>query len=384
MAQYKCENCNELRDSLICPKCGADTHLLDEPVRGAVAPRPKPVPAKPAPAEPVPAPPPEPLREPIRTTQAPPRPRPVADPPPKVQYDGGESAPPPRPAAAPVAPDVVGLDEFHAVLDRGTKAVIICGDAKSGKSEIAGGYIRANTNYRGRAQNLTLRAVLRTDYALGATNPNEVWYQIIDHKRAFLDPSGEFFNMLSPDTRQRLGLGDVSEADFHFVQRAVSKLAGIVLVVDLTHAVETKQQSPWQRQEDNLKFVLSALRWLRWDKEARPEAIRLSTNIAQQVSKFPRIDKRVLVLFSKADQLKKLTNQNPVDFARKRLPTLHGALMTHARRFRYDFCNTMIKTARGDEATDPCGLLLPMDWLLDDPLRWLPLQLPTSWIGGGR
>jgi hypothetical protein len=288
-------------------------------------------------------------------------------------------------APAQVAAVIVeGLDEFHAVLDRGTKAVIICGASHSGKSEIAAGYIRANNVYRGKAQNLTLRATLRTDDALTATPDQAVWYQIIDDKRTFLDPSGEFFRRLSPDDRQRLGLPDVTEADFQFVHRAVTQLAGLILVVDLTSALDQRHQAPWRRQENDLKFVLSAMRWLRWDKKARPDAIGVSTNIAQRVSALPRIDKRVLVLFSKADQLTKLTNQNPLDFARKRLPTLHGALMTHTRRFRYDFCNTMIKTAGGDVEVDPCGVLLPMDWLLDDPFRWLPFQLPTSWIGGGR
>lgn len=389
MIQYKCENCNELREGPVCAKCGADTHLLytadSEPQTSLdqLAAR---VSRKAAAAEALPAP--EPPRD--TTAQAPPRPpRPhivppdptPADVPPADRTEAPRSQPPAAPAATA---DIVGLDEFHAVLDRGTKAIIICGDAKSGKSEIAAGFIRANNLYRGISTNLTLRASLRTEYSLGATNPKEVWYQIIDDKRTFLDPSGEFFKHLSSEYRQQVGLGDVTEADFRFVQRAVGALAGVVLVVDLTSTVDPRQQSAWRQQEDDLKFVLSALRLMRWEKEARPEAIRMSTNIALRVSTFPRIDKRVLVLFSKADRLTKFTNQTPLDFARKRLPILHGALMTHARRFRYDFCNTMIGPEQAAEQVDPCGVLLPMDWLLDDPFRWLPLQLPTKWIGGGR
>lgn len=378
MAEYRCENCNEPRDAPICPVCGADTELLagTEPSLDQLATR---VSRRAAEAEMTPPPPPPP------SVSSAPRARAAEGPwleAPEPTIVTPRSAP--APAPVPTATDIVGLDEFHALLDRGTKAIVICGHAQSGKSEIAAGYIRANNVFRGKAQNLTLRASLRSEFALGATLPEEVWYQIIDDKRAFLDPSGEFFRRLSADERQRLGLADVTEGDFRFVQRAVGALAGIVLVVDLTSAVDPRHPSPWRRQEDDLKFVLSALRWLRWDKEARPEAIGVSTNIAQRVSKFPRIDKRVLVLFSKADQLAKFTNQSPLEFARRRLPILHGALMTHAHRFRYDFCNTMIKTDSGDQAVDPCGVLLPMDWLLDDPFRWLPLQLPTSWIGGGR
>jgi len=375
MAQYQCESCNEPRDAPICPKCGADTKLRGDLPNASLEQLVERVSRNAAAAEAAPA-------QPPRGDDT--RSRPSAIRPELVSVDS------PRVAGAdPVAPaapaGIVGLDEFHALLDRGTKAVILCGASYSGKSEIASGYIRANSAYRGRAQNLTLRASLRSDYVLGATNPGEVWFQVIDNKRAFLDPSGEFYKWLSREERQRLGLtDDVTEANFQFVQRAVSALAGIIVVVDLTSTVDRRQQQPWRRQEEDLKFVLSALRWLRWDKEARPEAIGVSTNIAQRVSTLPRIDKRVLVLFSKADQLARLTNQTPLELARKRLPTLHGALMTHASRFRYDFCNTMVKTAQGDQAVDPCGVLLPMDWLLDDPLRWLPLQLPTSWIGGGR
>ena len=381
MTQYKCENCNELRDDDVCAVCGADTHPVDasEPLLDQLAAR---VSRRAAEAESAPPP--------LYDVPPPPPPpsfaRATPPPPPAQGQAGVPVLHAPRPAA-PVAAstaDIVGLDEFHALLDRGTKAVVICGEAQSGKSEIAFGYIRANDVYRGKAQNLTLRATLRTDDALGATNPQEIWYQVIDDKRAFLDPSGEFFRRLSPSERQRHQLPDVTDADFQFVQRAVSALAGVVLVVNLTAAVDPQHPAAWRRQEEDLKFILSALRWLRWDRDARPDAIGVSTNIAQRVSMFPRIDKRVLVLFSKADQLPKFTNQTPLDFARRRLPVLHGALMTHARRFRYDFCNTMIKTAQGDQATDPCGLLLPMEWLLDDRFRWLPFQLPTSWIGGGK
>jgi hypothetical protein len=355
MPRYRCENCDELRDTPVCPKCQADTQLLDDAelddlasrvsrqAAAAEAPRPKPV-------------------------------SPAVEPPPPP--------PPPAPAPAPLSQNVVGLEEFHALLDRGGEAVIICGDSQSGKSHIAAGYIRAMALYRGASQNPTLRTTIKDD-TFGATNPGEIWYQIIDDKRVFLDPSGEFFHQLATDVRQRIGLGVLTEADFVFLQRAVSRLAGIVLVFDLTSAVDPRSSAPWRRQEDDLKFVLSALRWFRFERDVRPDAIGLSANIAQRVSRFPRLDRRVLVLFSKADQLAKFTNQSPLEFARKRLPVLHAALMTHAGRFRYDFCNTMIKTESGDQAADPCGVLLPMTWLLDRSFGWLP-QLPTKVIGGGR
>lgn len=378
MAQYKCENCNELRDSAVCPKCGADTHLLgEEPSLDHLASR---VSRNAAAVETKAL-----VLPPPREKGRRPDPVPHAESTAAAPAEESDRAAPP-PAAPPTeTKKIIGLDEFHALLDRQMKAVIMCGRGHTGKSEIAAGYIRANTVYRGQAQNLTLRAVLRTEASLGGTAPEEVWYQIIDRKRMFLDPSGEFFKRLSPDERQRLGLVDVKEEDFHFMQRAVAALAGVVLVVDLTATADQREHNAWRLQEEDLKFVLSALRWLRWDKEARPPVIGMSTNIAQRVSMFPRIDKRVLVLFSKADQLTKFTNERPLDFARRRLPTLHAALLTHAHRFRYDFCNTMIKTpSGGDQTADPCGVLLPITWLLDESFAWLPLQMPTGWIGGAR
>lgn len=298
-------------------------------------------------------------------------------------------APEPAPAVAPPpvseAREIRGLAEVHALLDRGMEAMIVCGGSKAGKSEIAAGFTRANNVFRGKAMINTLRTTVLTGYTLGGTLEGEVWYQIIDDKRLFLDPSGEFFNLLSAEYRQRIGVPDITDEDFQFVRRAVSRMAGIVLVVDLTRAVDERDFRAWRQQENELNFILTALRWLRGDKQARPEAIGTRANIAQRANAVPMLDKPVLVLFSKADQLTNYVNHSPLEFAKRRLPILHGSLMTHARRFRYDFCHTMTRTADGDREVDnPCGVLLPMEWLLHNPFRWLPLQMPTRYLGGGK
>lgn len=362
MALYKCDSCNELRDEPVCTKCGADTRPVQsseaslEEVAAALA-------AK---------------------VERPALSRPAPDAPRRAESSPLHAAPQPAPIPSP-RQDIRGLDEFHALLDRGVKAVVVCGGPRAGKSEIAAGFIRAQNVYRGVAQFLTLRATLRTDYVLGATVAQEVWYQIIDGQRTFLDPSGEFFNRLSAEYRQKFGLPDINEEDFRFVQRAVESLAGIILVFDLTQAVDPRDRVAWRQQENDFNFILAALRWLRWDREARPPQLGLSVNIAQRVKMLPRIDKPVLVLFSKGDQLPKFTNQVPLTFAKHRLPVLHGAVMTHARRFRYDFCHTMTRVGGEDRAVDrPCGVLLPIEWLLDERFRWLPGQLPTTMLGGGK
>ena len=361
MIRFYCDSCNAEREDSVCWNCGRDTRQVVGSIQAPLAPPP----AGSSGSSEVP------------------------------RSSSGSSVPAPsaeEPRGTPEEPrgtaeDIRGLGEVHSLLDRGVEAVIICGSSRAGKSEIAAGFTRANNVYRGRSQVLTLRTTVQTGYVLGGTNAGEVWFQIIDDKQMFLDPSGEFFNLLSAEYRQRFGLPDITEGDFEFVRRAVNSLAGIVLVVDLTRAVDERDFRAWRQQENDLQFVLAALRWLRHDKEAKPDAIGARTNIAQRVAALPRLDKPVLVLFSKADQLTNYVNHVPIDFAKRRLPMLHGALMTHARRFRYDFCHTMRQTPDGDREVDnPCGVLLPMEWLLHDRFRWLPFPLATRnrLLGGGK
>lgn len=314
-----------------------------------------------------------------RETPPPPRPQRVRTP-----RDTGATPDPTAEPAQTQQREIVGLPEFQSLLQQGLRAVVICGLPGTGKSHIVNAFTKANTIYRGRAQFAMQRATLRTEDVLGSTLEREVWYQVGSNRHVFLDPSGEFFRAMSLEERQRLRLPDISEDHFDFVRDAVKQLAGIVLVVDLYGGGAQLDRSGWSAQENDFTFVLPALRWLRFDKEARPPGVGVSVNIAARVQKLPRLDVPVLVLFSKADRLDTLTNQAPLAFARRYLPTLHGALITHAKRFRFDFCHTMVRKGGGDKAVDrPCGVLLSMEWLLEKRFRWLP-RVPTTWLGGGK
>lgn len=357
MNAYTCDNCGSVTDEVPCPFCQSTrVRLVDatESPFAEVPALPEPPPVEPAPQAP-----------------APPQPQQHSQPP-RTQHTQKR---------------VVGLEEFDALLRSGFQAVVICGPARSGKSEIATGFTRANTVFRGRSQVSTSRTSSGTLYVAGGTNPGEVWFEIANtpRKLVFLDPSGEFFRQLSPTERQRLRLPDVTEEYFDFVRSAVSKLAGVVVVVDLTRTVDDFSDAPWRSQEIDLDFNLAAIRWLRHAKEARIEGLSVERNIAAQVLKKPKLDVPVLVLFSKADLLPDdYSNQVPIDFARERLPHLHASLLTHARHFRFEFAHTML--GEGDRArreTRPCGVLLSMEWLLSDPFRWMP-RLPTRWLGGGK
>ena len=301
-----------------------------------------------------------------------------------------EQAPQP-PQPSDIEKKIVGLDEFEALLAQGFRAVVVCGASKSGKSEITTGFTRANGVFRGRTQVSTTVGNSGVLYTIGGTTSGNVWFEIVNTRRklVFLDPSGEFFHAISPSERKRLRLPDVTEEQLRFVRDAVKRLAGVVLVVDLTRTIDELADAPWRNQEIDLDYTLATLRWMRHSKDERTNGLGISAQIAASMQSFPRLDVPVLVLFSKGDRLKELTNANPLKFARARLPLLHASLLTHARRFRFDFAHTMLpkKGPDGKEhdyaVERPCGVLLSMEWLLTDPFRWMP-SLPTRWLGGGK
>jgi hypothetical protein len=392
MARYECSQCGTIGENTTCLNCGS-TQLrkleeapLSDPVKESIEQQ------SAALAE---------AQAPVRAAAAPRKETPKASPPPKP---AAEQRPPasvvrmPRaaePAAAAVAETreqtkIVNLDQFEMLMKRGVKAVIICGGSQAGKSEIARGFTRARKMLRGRTSTTMLGSSdVRYDVdALGGTVPGTVWYQLIDHRHAFFDPSGEFFNRFSARYRKDQNLGDVDESYFDFVRTAVRKLAGIVLVFDLTNITDPTAENPWQEQESVLEYTLQVLRWLRFDKKPRDQEMELRARMGMYLEKHKRkrLDVPVLVLFSKADRLVEYdyTNEHPLSFARNNLPTLHAALLTNARRFRFDYAHTMVH--RGDidyPAKYPCGVLLPIEWLIGDPFSPLR-QLPTSLLGGGK
>ncbi len=265
------------------------------------------------------------------------------------------------------------LPSLMQLFDDGWKAIIVCGAVCSGKSELVRGFTRARSIFRGHTT-LTHKSAS----PVGGTMPGAVWYQIVKgpDKRVFIDPSGEFFARLSPDRRARLDLPDLTIDYFDFIRRSVQQLAGIVLVVDLTRESYEMSASPWRDQENDFRFLLPAIRWLRFERPERQPEVGITSAISTRAASLPRLDVPVIVLFTKADRLECHVNQIPLDFARRRLPTLHGSLMTHARRYRYDFCYTMVQTESGDQPVDrPCGVFLSLEWLLNPPFRWMPRLL---------
>ncbi len=435
MNTMRCEQCGRFVDGKPCPFCQSTrvrplregetpTSPLEAPPAGPAA-GPAPVPETPAPPRPRIVPPlpaakaEEKRAEPVRAPQAAEEKRPEPPRPVKVPEERRVEPPrgtgltlPPRedaladqqqpsrdrirpvspPAVEPTTPSrfsrIRNLEEFETLLTaEGFEALVICGQGNSGKSEIAGGFTRANSVFRRRAMVGTLQTRSGVPYLLAGTAPGEVWYQPLNTRRklVFLDPSGEFFKNISPSERKRLRLPDVSPEYFDFVRVAVQRLAGVVLVVDLTNTLDDMAEAPWQNQEHDLAYTLAALRWLRRDRKAAVEQLGVSSLIASRLQSLRRLDVPVLVLFSKADKLGELTNETPYSFAQSRLPDLFSAVLSHARHFRFDFVSTMTHDDKRDvdrQSPRPCGALLPMEWLIGGPFRWLP-SLPTRWLGGG-
>jgi hypothetical protein len=340
-----------------------------KPAAPAAAPRPKPAPA------PAAAPAPAPAERRVRDAWSEPRREPKPEPEPEPKTSSAQTS---------VKKTIVGLDKFVGMLNSGRKAIVICGSGQSGKSEIANAFIRAMSIYRGSSEVRTLRTLSTSTHTVGGTNPDEVWFQPAGRRHVFLDPSGEFYNALSPQNRLRLALSDISDEDLNFLRPAIGRLAGLVLVFDLTKVASDADHSLWQQQEDEFNFFLAAIRWLRFRRRRDRIDDGMTNAIAAQFAKKPKLDIPILVLFSKADVVDAdYTYQHPLAFARGYLPTLHGALTTHARWFRFDFCHTMERTGSGDRAVDrPVGVLLAMEWLLESR-RWFP-RLPTTILGGGR
>ena len=258
--------------------------------------------------------------------------------------------------------------ELLRIFDEGYKAIVVCGQACTGKSELVAGFLRARTIFRSGTPHL--RHPLGP---AGPTMPGEVWFQTTDNKRVFIDPSGEFFSVLMPGHRERQHLPQPNIHAFDFIRRSVRHLAGIVLVVDLTREDIGQSQPSWRNQENDFRFLLPAIRWLRFEPAVRQGQGSVVTAISKRAESLPRIDVPILVIFTKADLLGSYVHELPLDFARRHLPALDAALMTHARRYRYDFCHTMVRTSGRDQPVDrPCGVLLSFEWLLNPPFRWVP------------
>ena len=413
----RCEQCGRFVDGKPCPFCQSTRVRPLNPGETPSSPLETPAPEPPLPPEPrvvlVPA-----LPPPKAIQDAPADPRPI------VSSVSAPAAEPPRQATSPMAPgpddvqleprsrervrsvapasdqnqtplartpaakapEVRNLAEFEALLTvEKFESIVICGLGNSGKSEIASGFTRANTAFRQRSTISTTRASSGVAYSLGGTAPGEVWFEILNtaRKLVFLDPSGEFFQKISPSERQRLRLPDITPEYFQFVRVAVQRLAGIVLVVDLTRTLDDMAESPWRNQEIDLDYTLAALRWLRHDKAAAVEQLGVTSLMASRLPSLRRLDVPVLVLFSKADKLGVTTNELPLSFAQHKLPTLFGSIRTHARRYRFDFVSTMQEVNGVDrQRREPCGVLLPMEWLVRGAFRWMP-SLPTRFLEGG-
>jgi hypothetical protein len=218
---------------------------------------------------------------------------------------------------------------------------------------------------------------------------------------AFLDTGGEEFAHLYPEFRQR---HDLDEADFNFLRIVSRRLRGLVLLLDLEHLWLSEERFPLgSRQVEIFSWLLSLLRWLRFDGKHESDSRSLVDHIDAMVRRMrKRLKCPVLVLFSKADLLGGLAvserkgwqniepavaaralypiGESPLLLAYHLLPQLMQALRTHVDHFRFDFVHSLVTDRNSGAIVDPtpCGVKSSLEWLLDSSWRWP--RVPTRYL----
>jgi hypothetical protein len=287
-----------------------------------------------------------------------------------------------------------GLDALEGTLERGRRAIMMLGLSNSGKSQI----VRAFTQEAAKHHQVTALEVSRIlfeDGPIGGTTSGTIWYQQVDidgRHYVFVDPSGEDLKFLLPQvggtSTKVLSSATIDPTRLLLLHKASKRLDALVVVVDMLRTPASSIY-PWSRQEEQLAWLLRVVRWLRADTP--DDAVDFSvggklgliSHIDDRAPRVAKIDVPVQVLFSKADRLPiETTRQRPLYYARTHLPTLHAALTSHTREFRYDFISTMHESP--DRKTDipsdrPWGVFLSFEWLLFDSYRRFG-KLPARWL----
>ena len=310
-----------------------------------------------------------------------------------------------RDAGAPAPSDrEASLRPVKSYVDRGYEIYLVVGIADSGKTQLLAafekqlGRVRAG-GYLNPFEETTREArVLRTPPGTFNCYP----LSLGKRRAVFIDTSGEEYKWMYP----RLSpTGRMREEDAALLRLVAPRLRGLVLLLNLRQLWKS-ERGPGQTQIRILAWVLELLRWI-LSGDAVPEGFAGSFEdyVDSQVraGRTKRLPFPVQLLFSKADEL--LGFPLPADadsFGRRRweerplypagespfwlayhtLPELFGALMTHARHFRFDFAHALTLDDVGvvDEKI-PCGVLHSLGWLLDSDWRWPWMTLPTRfWV----
>lgn len=387
MSEYRCPSCDRITVEDICPHCGVLTEPMTSPTTAArpasaVIPPPPPPPAPPAREE-------EPQEAEASAPEVPPpsvAPAPLAERPQAPRRQGIVSA--------------AAQQELHQYVEEGYEVFLIAGIAAAGKTQMLDAY--RHDGY--------LSTFVKREGLAKPTNPDELNCHPLSvgrRKVIFVDTSGENFKHLYPGLART---GEIDEADVDFLRLISSRLAGVVLLVDLGRLWDPAQRTnpEDEAQVHILTWILELMRWLQEGGTYEASRIRFQDHVNREAMRLRRrLRAPVLALFSRADELSGLpipahpshawmgtpgggrtllpVGEDPLLLAHHCVPELLAALTTHARHFRIDFAHSLVTDRDSGEIVDPtpCGVSLSLQWLLDPSWRWrwLPAIPTRRWIG---
>lgn len=330
----------------------------------------------------------------------------------------GRPAATPRATQAPAAAGATSSPELHGFLKDGFEFYLVAGIGGTGKTQMIDAFRRLPTP-SGKGGYLDLLHAKRKQGRVMPTSQGSMesypFHIGGDRKGVLVDASGEDFRDLYPHYRHITGPED---PHVKLLGQIARRLHGLILLLDIEKLRgEADPRYPEHKQQtDILAWILSLVRWLRFDGSYPDPNVKFHVHVDTRVRLMSRrLDIPILVLFSRADALRglpiprdashtfgppsalpsrtvgdaaherKLTpvGESPLLIAWHLLPDLHTALTTHARHFRYDFAHSIVldQTTGTVKEDVPCGIRLSLEWLLEGKWsrsigtgQWLALQ----------
>ena len=308
-----------------------------------------------------------------------------------------------------------GEAEVKKFLAEGYEIYLIAGIAGVGKSELLSAFRQDGFLEGFQRKDGMVKSTIQ-----GTLNCHPIHFG--NRKILFVDAAGEDFRLLYPDVHTGV---EVTEADVSFLGLIARDLRGLILLVELERLWDERMHATYPANAQQVQifaWILSLLRWLTFDaKYDQSNPIKFTKHVDASVKRMrKKLKMPVQVLYSKADQLKDFpipqavrgtdwlhqgsaptrvlhpVGEDPFLFTYHCLRGLYAALDIHTDHYRFDFAHSL-RTSKGAGTivdSDPCGVSLAIQWLLDPgwssrfvipTRRWVALQRSLDQVlGRGR